>query len=174
MLTFTKKINDPRTELILTSVATGVRPAHLIMPSAIKTTFEFVEERAIEVGLMTQRYGDALLVFNNNIKIPLVGDWKKISSDVWTEVLGYPCKLRKCQYSTTVYYDIETKHMGRIHLYWYRICADTQEEFDRLRLSAINDVSRMKKALIKGKYNIKKSKNKSVYSYIKIYVTFLE
>ena len=45
-------------------------------------------------------------------------------SDTWAEVLGYPCKSRKCKYRTTVYYDIKTKHLGRIHLYWYSICAD--------------------------------------------------
>jgi len=165
MLTFVKEINDPRTELILACVATGVRPAHLIMPNSIKRTFDFVEEIANDIGLMTQRYGDALLVFNNKIKIPNVDDWKNISSDTWAEVLGYPCKSRKCKYRTTVYYDIKTKHLGLIHLYWYSICTDTQEEFDRLRLNAINDKYRMKNALIKGAYNVK--------SRIEIYVTFL-
>lgn len=165
MLTFTKEINDPRTELILACVATGVRSAHLIMHNSITTTFDFVEEIANDVGLMTQRYGDALLIFNNKIKIPYVDDWKNISSDTWAEVLGYPCKYRKCKYRTTVYYDIKIKHLGRIHLYYYSICADTQEEFDRLRLNSINETSRMRKALIKGGYSVKYC--------IKIYVTFL-
>ena len=66
-------------------------------------------------------------------------------------------------YHTNVYYHVYNRYFGRIHLYWYTICADTQKEFDRIRLFAIDESIRMKKAL---------SKERKHNGIIKIEVTF--
>lgn len=124
------------------------------MPGAIENTFELAEARATELGLATRRYGDALLVHAGEAELPPPGDWKRVDPDTWANILGYPCPLRvSSAHRISVHYRVLNRRIGGCHLYWYNICADSQKEFDRLRLGAIDEAARIRGALREHGYD---------------------